>query len=922
MFLVAMAGMVFSMGAAELPAWTFDTDAQGWVANQGLINVTVQNGSLCADGVNSDPFFTLSGLNIETTPWQYIVVSLKASGDGEGQLFWTGETTGQYGGFVEAKSVRFPVTADGARPQVQPGNEMKDVVLFPFWQTEGVICQLRLDLYNGAHFEIDAIRVLSWAKEGERPGTVFSWKFNGDTTAWRVHPSASELFAAPLNLDVRTRGWAEVTLKSDINGTASILWSTKDTRGMHSAEFAIEARPDPRTYFVELNGIGEWHSPVVAFGIRLPEEQAGARSQVQLASEAVRLDSIALCEKPAGSPELVVTYLGAEDALGRVGRPERVLAVITNRGGGPSQAGTARLVLSPDLRFHECNPEQPLPSLDYGETTQLSWSVTAQVANVHKLFLKVGNERTYEGTIAMSRPVAVERAEYVPVPTRVRTRINVCAYYFPGWDSDAKWDCIRGVAPMRRPALGYYDESNPECVDWQIKWAVENGISCFLVDWYWSAGSQSLTHWFEAYRKARYRDMLKVAIMWANHNPPDTHSAEDWRNVTNHWIKNYFNLPGYYRINGKPAVFIWAPDNIRRDLKGSDAVKQCLAESQSMAEQINHVGIAFVAMSDNFSPDNVKTLIEEGYSGITTYHEWGTDAAKSMLMKRMPYGGVVKNAPKAWEKKNAAVATATGSAAGALTYYPVVDTGWDSRPWHGDKAFVIEGRTPQLFEKLLQNAKTYAMDSQKPLIILGPINEWGEGSYIEPCVEFGFDMLEAVRTVFGLGSRKRWPLNIGPRDIGHTLYDFPPRAPVTAWTFDSREGEAPAEPGWKPMMGVGEFACADGQLRFRTTSADPAIVTDYCSANASEFSKAVIKMQLTGTLPPGAQGQLFWSSDSQATSEPASVHFPIVPDGAPHEYTLDLKTNPRWRGRITLLRFDPCDVKDALVAIDAFRLEP
>jgi hypothetical protein len=257
-----------------------------------------------------------------------------------------------------------------------------------------------------------------------------------------------------------------------------------------------------------------------------------------------------------------------------------------------------------------------------------------------------------------------------------------------------------------------------------------------------------------------------------------------------------------------------------------------------------------------------------------------------------------------------------------LTYYPVVDTGWDSRPWHGDKAFVIEGRTPQLFGELLQDARTYAMDNQKPLIILGPMNEWGEGSYIEPCVEFGFDMIEAVRTVFGLGNRKRWPLNIGPRDIGHTLYDFPPRAPVTAWSFDSREGEAPAEPGWKPTMGIGEFACADGQLRFRTTSADPAIVTDYCGAKASEFSKAVIKMQLTGPLPPNAQGQLFWSSDSQATSEPASVHFPIVPDGAPHEYTLDLKANPHWRGRITLLRFDPCDAKDALVAIDAFRLEP
>src|SRR5690606_24644309 len=147
----------------------------------------------------------------------------------------------------------------------------------------------------------------------------------------------------------------------------------------------------------------------------------------------------------------------------------------------------------------------------------------------------------------------------VPEPQPVETSVDVCAYYFPGWGSDASWDPIRAVAPQRKPLLGWYDESNPEVVDWQIKWAVENGISCFLVDWYWTRGRQHLTHWFEAYRNAAYRDMLDVAIMWANHNPKGSHSIEDWRAVTQEWIDRYFNLPTYYRIDNKPAVFIWDP---------------------------------------------------------------------------------------------------------------------------------------------------------------------------------------------------------------------------------------------------------------------------------------------------------------------------------------------------------------------------
>ncbi len=886
MSLVALAAVVLSVGAADLPTWTFDADAQGWNANQFLANVAAKDGFLCADASGSDPFFTMAGLDFEASPWQYVVIRIKASSGGQGELFWTGETTGQYGGFSQAKTTRFAVAA---------GDAVQDIVLFPFWHAEGSIRQLRLDLYDGAHFEIDSIQIASWAKDATQLKGMYSWNFGGDVSPWRVHPAATELFAPPVQMDIASKGWVAVTLKSDVSAAGSVLWATGGASGLHSADFAIEPRPQPYTYLVEMEGIADWRNPVVAFGLRLPREQ-------------VRLDSIAVSERPLGAPDIAVSYLGSQDALNRTGMPARILAVVTNRGGSSSESCMARMALSPDLRFSGSAPEQRVPSLNHGETAELTWTVTSQVANAHKLYLKVGNAKMVEGTLLVTKSLLLGKEEYVPKPTAVKPSIDLCAYYFPGWESDTKWDCIRRVAPIRRPALGYYDESNPACVDWQIKWAVENGISCFLVDWYWSAGSQSLTHWFDAYRKARYRDMLKVAIMWANHNAPDTHSVDDWRNVTKHWIDNYFNLPAYYRINDKPAVFIWAPGNVRRDLKSSDVVKQCIEESQTMARNAGYPGITFVAMGDDFSPDNVQTLTNEGYTGMTTYHEWGPDGARGMALKRMQYSSVAKGAPDAWGKKSAAAAP--------LTYYPVVDTGWDSRPWHGNSSFVIEGRTPQLFEGLLEKAKAFASDNHKPMVILGPVNEWGEGSYIEPCVEFGFEMLESVRLVFGTGNAKHWPVNVGPRDVGLGPYDFAVRPAVSAWMFD----KAPC--GWTAMMGVGDFACSEGFLRFRTTSDDPAIETDSCAVKASEFSKMAVNMQLIGALPEGSQGQLFWASDAQAISENTSVGFPLTLDGQFHEYTLDLKANPKWRGRITALRLDPCNAKDVQVAVDAVRLLP
>ncbi|HPO31163.1 MAG TPA: hypothetical protein PKX28_07970, partial [Candidatus Hydrogenedentes bacterium] len=71
-----------------------------------------------------------------------------------------------------------------------------------------------------------------------------------------------------------------------------------------------------------------------------------------------------------------------------------------------------------------------------------------------------------EAECLVTDPPDILKIDYVPPPVPPRLPFDVCAYYFPGWNSPAKWYCIRDYAPERRPALGYYDEGNPECVDW------------------------------------------------------------------------------------------------------------------------------------------------------------------------------------------------------------------------------------------------------------------------------------------------------------------------------------------------------------------------------------------------------------------------------------------------------------------------
>lgn len=871
--------------------WTFDkdTDSKAWVANGHLANVKVKGGVISADAVDWDPFWHCTGLDFKANAWQYVLLRMKADRAGTVDLFWSGETTGEYGGLSERKKTSFRLRGDGT---------WEEVAVLPNWQAEGTIRQLRLDVYNGAHFEIDSIQIKERGR-GQAPlSDVFSWQFKGDLSTWSIHPS-SDLFLAPrLNLSVADRGWVTVVARSEKDTTAAVVWSVQDSHGLKSQDFVIRGGNRLRHCNIELAGDRDWHGPIATFGIRLPKDAT------------IHVESIQIASDPLGPPEIEVQYLGFEDAVNRVDRPCRVLAQFGNLGGSKAEAVRAKLIVPPEVQRVDGAAEHVIPSVDYQDQVELRWTVKTAKPGAYRIRLETegaGAADPVEASLCFLPPNDLPKADYVPEPRPIQTELDVCMYYFPGWDSDAKWDCIRRVGPIRKPLLGYYDEANPECVDWQIKWAAENGVTCYLVDWYWVAGKQHLEHWFAAYKKARYRKYLKVAIMWANHNPPNTHSREDWRNVTREWIDKYFPLESYYQIDGKPAVFLWAPSNIRNDLKGSKEVIAAFNDSQEMAKAAGYKGITFVAMHGGESASGAKTLLEEGYHGATNYHEWGGALGLSSHPKRADYGDIARTVRKTWEEKV--------RNAGRLVYYPVVDTGWDSRPWHGDKSLVISGRTPDRFEDILRQAKAYCKQIGRRLVILGPANEWGEGSYIEPNLEFGFEMMERIRKVFGKGDPKSWPVNVAPADVGRGPYDFPHEPGVTRWTFDR------GAPGWGAMMGVADFGQRDGALRFKTTSEDPAILCGMGGLRAREFSRMIIRMRIAGDLRPGDHGQVFFSVGGQAMTEATSFGFALSNDGRTHDYAIDLRTNPRWRSRISTLRLDPCSTKDVEVFIEEIRFE-
>ncbi len=744
---------------AGLPVWEFNGQQESspeWHANDHIERVAVRDGSLQGEATGWDPMFVCDDLSFPAQPWQYVVLRIKADIAGSGELFWTGNTTGPYGGFTPQKKTPFRVRGD---------NAWQEVILLPFWQSEGTIHKLRLDLYQDAKFQIDSIRVESWVPPDAAPETRTAWTFSESDSPWRLHAANSDYYSPPLKIRAKAFRWVTIGVRSPHAGVGRFVWVCDQEANSHSQEFVVKEDSESQIYNLEVQNAAGWSGDIRLLGVHLPR---GAL-----------LESMALGKEPQGPARLEVVSLGPGKGVQRVGKATTVELYLKNVGGSPAQPTRTELQLPTGLRLRNDSAQKTIPLLAPGQQVKLAWTVVANQPNRYELRVRARQKMLARGSVRFDPAVQFAPAAYVPPPRPVLTDIEVCAFYFPGFSKDEKWAPIRATAPIRKPLLGWYDEGNPECVDWQIKWARENGIGTFLVDWYWVRGRQQLTHWFEAYRQARYRDQLQVAIMWANHNPPNTHSRDDWDRVTREWIEHYFSLPGYYRIDGKPAVFLWDPRRLREDLvqkapehaggdtpapSSTDLVRKALEHSRQLARKAGYPGITFVAMAVAMNGSRSDLLAHEGYDAFTMYHEWGRATQLGPSPLRSRYQDVVATAPGQWSRWL--------QAAGSLQFYPTVDTGWDARPWHGAKARVIGGRTPARFERLLREAKAFAEKQKIPRVILGPLNEWGEGSYIEPCAEYGFEMIEQIRNVFATRNPKSWPVNIGPADVGLGPYEY------------------------------------------------------------------------------------------------------------------------------------------------------
>lgn len=354
---------------------------------------------------------------------------------------------------------------------------------------------------------------------------------------------------------------------------------------------------------------------------------------------------------------------------------------------------------------------------------------------------------------------------------------------FTEWTNVAKAKPLyKGHVQPKIPAdLGFYDLRMPVVREQQAQLAREAGVEGFCYYHYWfGGGRQLLERPFEEVLASGKPD-YPFCICWANH----TWSNKTWekgRAMSKPHIIAEQTYPGkeddiahfkyllpafkdhrYIKVDGKPMFTIYGPIDIPH-------MKEFIETWQQLARENGLPGIYFVGMTPStrtyhINPDGSHTRClpntdssEEIFNDILSY---GFDAVNSLGMRRgeMLYEGKIASIVKK-VVRNCGINLAGVKYDYAKTVcnffapedkwenvFPTIVPQWDRSPRVGIAEGVYANATPEKFREHIKQALSLVehKSEEHRIIFLKSWNEWGEGNYVEPDLQFGHGWLDAIK---------------------------------------------------------------------------------------------------------------------------------------------------------------------------------
>ncbi|MFA6923664.1 MAG: glycoside hydrolase family 99-like domain-containing protein [Bacteroidales bacterium] len=310
--------------------------------------------------------------------------------------------------------------------------------------------------------------------------------------------------------------------------------------------------------------------------------------------------------------------------------------------------------------------------------------------------------------------------------------------------------------PILPSELGFYDLRVPEIRIAQAELAKEYGIEAFCYWHYWFGnGKRILERPFNEVIESGEPD-FPFCLAWANSSwtgiwygmSDNTLLEQTYPGAEDHKshfyaMLNAFRDKRYFKVNGKLLFFIYDPLRLPNSKRFMELWQE-LAKKEGLngfyfvgATHYNEVLEDYDATT-HLDPFESPPLKHNIFDKITL-KLFGKDSYNvKRLFKRIPrrvqlYEELANYLEKKQLKENE---------------FPLIAPNWDNTARCKENGSVLHNSTPELFEKMLQNAIgkiEHIKEPDKRIIFVEAWNEWAEGNYLEPDMKFGRGYLEVIK---------------------------------------------------------------------------------------------------------------------------------------------------------------------------------
>lgn len=301
----------------------------------------------------------------------------------------------------------------------------------------------------------------------------------------------------------------------------------------------------------------------------------------------------------------------------------------------------------------------------------------------------------------------------------------VGAFYY-AWYDDGYWE--EWGAPGE-PLLGRYDSRDEEAINQHIKWAVEHGINCWVLNWHRMEPPETWVedHFLEAELSGEISFLMHptpARFTWdgnyADFDHPDT--REGLRRDLEHFEQMYFDQPNYQHIDGKPAVYYYGARWYKGDVAGA------LEKAQETIDTDLYLIADILAARTH--PRVITREWMDAFDAVNTYSLYNKDVAASGQFS--DFVDFVESSMSQWDL----MADHYG-----FDFIPtVMPAGYPT----GDSTNPILERSENGFRDLTQLAMD-RMDQDIDTIFITSFNEWPEYTSVEPGEQYGTTYLDIVK---------------------------------------------------------------------------------------------------------------------------------------------------------------------------------